>query len=52
MKTLKSIFINLICLLFFVVFAVSIFIVVSLLTPDKPNFFESIGIENIDRGGL
>lgn len=52
MKDIKRILLNFLCLLFFVVFAVAVFILVSILTPDKPAFFDTISIENIEGGGL
>lgn len=47
-NTVKTIIFNFASMLFFIAFAVAIFIFVSLIAPDKPMLFESIRIDGIE----
>ena len=47
-STGKTIMLSIASLLFFVMFALAVFIVVWLLVPNKPSFFNSIRIDGID----
>ena len=55
-STGRSIMLSIASLLFFVIFALAVFIVIWLLAPNKPSFFDSIRIDgtsvtNTDKGG-
>ena len=48
-STGRTIFLSIASLLFFVMFALAVFIVVWLLAPNKPSFFDSIRLDGIDK---